>query len=147
MPSRVILRLTSHPVVEYFRIPLQCFRCQRHGHIPRHCHGQQRCKLCAGPHRYKECMNKTNPTRANCGGSHCASFSGGSHKNPAMTAIVVNTNDGESMQPELHHGVRSVLSPTLFSIAIALLPIKLMSPCPFMRTIFVLGSLDRHQIL
>ncbi|KAM7314683.1 uncharacterized protein ISCGN_004467 [Ixodes scapularis] len=61
MPSRVFLGFTSHPVMEYFGIPTQCFRCQRHGHIARHCRGQQRCKVCAGPHSYKECMNKTNP--------------------------------------------------------------------------------------
>lgn len=86
MPSRVFLGFTSHPVMEYFGIPTQCFRCQRHGHIARHCRGQQRCKVCAGPHSYKECMNKTNPKCANCGEKHCASYSGCPHKKAAAAA-------------------------------------------------------------
>ncbi|XP_042144181.1 uncharacterized protein LOC121834543 [Ixodes scapularis] len=70
MPARVLLGFTSHPVMEYFGTPVHCFRCQRHGHLARHCRGQQRCKVCAGSHSYKDCMDKTNPKCANCGGNH-----------------------------------------------------------------------------
>lgn len=86
MPARVLLGFTSHPVMEYFGTPVQCFRRQRHGHLARHCRGQQRCKVCAGPHSYKDCMDKTNPKCANCGGNHCASFSGCPHKKAAAAA-------------------------------------------------------------
>lgn len=76
MPQRVLLGFTSHPVEEHFGPTIRCFRCQRHGHIAVNCRGPKRCKLCAGPHDFKECTSRDEPKCANCDGPHAASFSG-----------------------------------------------------------------------
>ncbi|KAM7304529.1 uncharacterized protein ISCGN_014429 [Ixodes scapularis] len=44
MPQRVFLGFTSHPVEEYFGSPVQCFKCQKYGHVAKYCRGPQRCK-------------------------------------------------------------------------------------------------------
>ncbi|KAL1438638.1 hypothetical protein MTO96_047887 [Rhipicephalus appendiculatus] len=49
LPKRVTLGFCSYPVTEYVGAATQCYKCQRHGHIARHCNGPVRCKVCAGP--------------------------------------------------------------------------------------------------
>ncbi|KAM7307787.1 hypothetical protein ISCGN_011423 [Ixodes scapularis] len=44
MPQRIYLGFTSHPVEEYFGQAVQCFNCQRYGHLARNCRGERRCK-------------------------------------------------------------------------------------------------------
>ncbi|KAL1477439.1 hypothetical protein MTO96_035739 [Rhipicephalus appendiculatus] len=73
MPARVMLGFTSHPVTEFFGV-VQCFRCQRHGHIAKYCRGPQRCKICAGSHSHKDCTSRRQPRCANCDGPHPSSF-------------------------------------------------------------------------
>ncbi|KAM7308884.1 uncharacterized protein ISCGN_012515 [Ixodes scapularis] len=94
MPTRVFLGFTSHPVEEYFGQAVRCFRCQRHGHVANTCRGPQRCKVCAGPHNYKECSSRNHPKCANCGGPHAASFAG----------CVRNKEIGALRKHELIHG-------------------------------------------
>ncbi|CAN7948468.1 unnamed protein product, partial [Ixodes hexagonus] len=76
MPSRVLLGFASHTVDEYFGPPVQCYNCQRYGHIAQYCRGPRRCKVCAGPHHHKNCTNRQDPQCANCGYRHAATFSG-----------------------------------------------------------------------
>ncbi|XP_042147152.1 uncharacterized protein LOC121836337 [Ixodes scapularis] len=76
MPTRVLLGFTSHSVDEYFGPPVQCYHCQRYGHIAQYCRGPRRCKVCAGPHHHKTCTNRQDPKCANCGNQHAATFSG-----------------------------------------------------------------------
>ncbi|CAN8007913.1 unnamed protein product [Ixodes pacificus] len=89
MPPRVYLGFTSHTVEEYFGSPLQCYQCQRFGHIAKNCRGARRCKICAGPHHHQECSSRAEPKCANCGQGHAATFSGCSTKKGA--AVVRKT--------------------------------------------------------
>lgn len=86
MPTRVFLGFTSHPVTEYFGTAIQCYKCQRHGHIARFCRGPLRCKVCSGPHSHKVCPSRREPKCANCGASHAATFSGCPRKQAATAA-------------------------------------------------------------
>jgi hypothetical protein len=69
--------------------PPQCFKCQKHGHVAKHCLAEAICALCACKHRTSTCpLNKKNNPNvddnmlkcANCGGNHpsfhgtCSSF-------------------------------------------------------------------------
>ncbi|XP_029840872.2 uncharacterized protein LOC115324407 [Ixodes scapularis] len=76
MPQRIYLGFTSHPVEEYFGQAVQCFNCQRYGHLARNCRGERRCKVCAGPHSHKECSSRKEPKCANCSGNHTSTYSG-----------------------------------------------------------------------
>ncbi|CAN7999039.1 unnamed protein product [Ixodes hexagonus] len=89
MPPRVYLGFTSHPVEEYFGSPIQCYQCQRFGHIGKNCRGARRCKICAGPHHHQDCSSRAQPKCANCGENHAATFSGCSSKKAA--AVVRKT--------------------------------------------------------
>ena len=53
---------------------LQCFNCQELGdHVSSACKKQQKCVLCAGPHRKAECTKgKEEFSCANCSGNHAA---------------------------------------------------------------------------
>lgn len=86
MPNRVYLGFTSHPVEEYFGAPIQCYQCQRFGHIAQNCRSARRCKICAGPHHHKDCNYRSEPNCANCGCSHAATYAGCSSKK-AATAL------------------------------------------------------------
>ncbi|KAH9364201.1 hypothetical protein HPB48_016459 [Haemaphysalis longicornis] len=86
MPTRVFLGFTSHPVTEYFGTAIQCYKCQRHGHIAKFCRGPLRCKVCSGPHSHKVCPSRREPRCANCGGSHAATFAGCPRKKAATAA-------------------------------------------------------------
>lgn len=58
----------------HYEPPVQCMRCQRFGHMARYCFRDQRCKVCAGPHLYKNCDRMNQPKCANCTGPHPATF-------------------------------------------------------------------------
>lgn len=58
----------------HYEPPVQCMRCQRFGHMARYCFREERCKVCAGPHLYKNCDRRNNPKCANCTGPHPATF-------------------------------------------------------------------------
>lgn len=90
MPPRVLLGFTSHTVDEYFGPPVQCYKCQRYGHIAQYCRGPLRCKVCAGPHHHKNCTNRQDPKCANCGNRHAATFSGCQSR---KTASVIRRQD------------------------------------------------------
>ncbi|XP_064467220.1 uncharacterized protein LOC135378202 [Ornithodoros turicata] len=74
LPAEIPLGFTYFPLSEYIEPPTQCFNCQKFGHIARDCRGPQRCKVCAGPHVYKQCTSRRKPTCANCGGQQNATY-------------------------------------------------------------------------
>lgn len=75
MSQRILERFISHPGDMYFGPPVQCFRCQRCGHITRLFRGPQRCKVCAGGHNHQKCTSRQEVNFANCGGGNSAAFS------------------------------------------------------------------------
>lgn len=77
MPKAEAIRiLGDRPFVvrPHYEPPIQCMCCQRFGHMARFCLRSPRCKVCSGPHSYKECNNKAQPFCANCKGPHAATF-------------------------------------------------------------------------
>lgn len=55
----------------------QCDRCQRYGHSQSHCNAQQKCVKCGRDHWAADCLlikGTNEPTCANCGGPHVASY-------------------------------------------------------------------------
>ncbi|KAH7986174.1 hypothetical protein HPB52_025154 [Rhipicephalus sanguineus] len=81
-PDKINLGFTRHELVDYVETPPRCFKCQRFGHVAKHCRGEQRCKRCGGPHDFKTCTSKEKLVCANCGGDHPASYG----RCPARTA-------------------------------------------------------------
>lgn len=57
---------------------LQCFRCQRFGHVAFRCTAKEACAFCAGPHASRDCGQERGrglkARCANCGGEHPAFF-------------------------------------------------------------------------
>ncbi|KAH7976107.1 hypothetical protein HPB52_008666 [Rhipicephalus sanguineus] len=76
MPETVALGFDVFRVQTYCAAPLQCYHCLGFGHTAYQCKSPRRCKLCAGPHIYKECKSQADPLCANCGGTHAATFTG-----------------------------------------------------------------------
>ncbi|KAH6921518.1 hypothetical protein HPB50_002098 [Hyalomma asiaticum] len=76
LPETIALGFDVFRVQAYCAAPLQCYHCLRFGHIAYQCNSPRRCKICAGPHIYKECKSQADPFCANCGGAHAATFSG-----------------------------------------------------------------------
>ncbi|KAK8774107.1 hypothetical protein V5799_011353 [Amblyomma americanum] len=82
MPTTVVPKgeatkaLGDRPFVvrPHYEPPIQCMCCQRYGHMARFCLRSPRCKVCSGPHNYKECAKKDRPLCANCKGPHAATF-------------------------------------------------------------------------
>ncbi|KAM7291266.1 uncharacterized protein ISCGN_027839 [Ixodes scapularis] len=102
MPQRILMGFTSHPVEEYFGPPIQCFHCQRYGHISKFCRGPQRCKVCTGPHNHKACTSLQDPKCANCEGPHPSTFAGCPCKKSATNIHkkeLVNGRDYRAKKP------------------------------------------------
>ncbi|KAH6921517.1 hypothetical protein HPB50_002097 [Hyalomma asiaticum] len=76
MPDTIELGFDVFRVHTYCPPPTQCYRCLRFGHTSRQCNSPRRCKLCSGPHTYKECRNPKELVCANCGEEHTATFLG-----------------------------------------------------------------------
>lgn len=53
---------------------IQCFKCQRYGHISTQCKATQRCGYCGGSHSTVDCADKTQAKRRSC-----AACDGGEH--------------------------------------------------------------------
>ncbi|KAJ8023329.1 hypothetical protein HOLleu_35737 [Holothuria leucospilota] len=70
----------EHHVVQTLQrppTPLQCFKCQRFGHLAAHCTHTQTCLCCAGNHTLADCDKpKEEPKCANCQEAHIASYKG-----------------------------------------------------------------------
>ncbi|KAH6922579.1 hypothetical protein HPB50_016671 [Hyalomma asiaticum] len=74
-PEEINLGFTLHKVIDHVEVPPRCFKCQRFGHVAKHCTAEQRCKRCGGPHNFKTCDRTEGFLCANCGGNHPASYS------------------------------------------------------------------------
>lgn len=74
LPDKVKIGFLSFSVRPYILPPLQCFKCQRYGHIAAVCKGKQRCAKCGGEHRYDECEMDVQMKCCNCGGQHNVAY-------------------------------------------------------------------------
>lgn len=59
----VHLGFSRHKVHEYVDGSVQCYNCQRFGHLARNCRWSTRCKICLGPHRLADCTARRQPTQ------------------------------------------------------------------------------------
>ncbi|XP_064470370.1 uncharacterized protein LOC135385122 [Ornithodoros turicata] len=75
LPDKVHLGFGTHDVYEYVDGPVQCYNCQRFGHLARNCRWPTRCKICSGSHTLQDCTARREPKCSNCGGPHAASHS------------------------------------------------------------------------
>lgn len=94
LPKRAYLGFCSYPIQEFMGAATQCFKCQRHGHIAKHCNGPVRCKVCAGSHSHKDCTSRSHPRCANCDGSHPASYGSCPKKKAATLARAIQQVQG-----------------------------------------------------
>lgn len=55
---------------------VQCFRCQKFGHVAKKCKGSVACLKCAEAHDTRDCTKPREASKkcANCGGAHAANF-------------------------------------------------------------------------
>lgn len=51
---------------------IQCFNCQRFGHIARNCTAEAKCGHCAGVHNSRSCLGENEVRCCNCGKKHSA---------------------------------------------------------------------------
>lgn len=63
--GEVICGLDMKRVFEYIDI-LQCFNCQRFGHVANSCRASPSCKFCGGEHQSKLCDDRDNQSCINC---------------------------------------------------------------------------------
>ncbi|KAI0995874.1 hypothetical protein K3495_g12306 [Podosphaera aphanis] len=49
---------------------MQCFNCQRYGHIAKNCTAEAKCGQCADKHNTRECPGKQEAKYSNCGRKH-----------------------------------------------------------------------------
>ena len=53
---------------------IQCYNCNKYGHLSKDCTDIVACLICAGPHTHRECsVDKAQAHCTNCGGNHAAS--------------------------------------------------------------------------
>lgn len=75
-PGKVEIGDEEYKLREFVDRPARCYRCQRLGHVSKHCAAKLRCKRCCGPHDIKECPRDRPRRCANCGGPHYPSYKG-----------------------------------------------------------------------
>ena len=77
LPIRIRVGYMSFQVRPYIPPPLQCFQCQKFGHVAAICRGKKRCGKCGGEdHEYGQCQEGVSVKCCNCGGSHSAAYKG-----------------------------------------------------------------------
>ena len=76
-PPSLVIGFTSYPVNDYHPPPIQCFHCQRFGHLAGACNAsRKRCVYCSENHTLSDCP-KSQKHCANCGSSdHLANYGG-----------------------------------------------------------------------
>lgn len=64
--ERLFIEWQSCRVKDYVDVA-RCYKCQRYGHIAKHCSGEKMaCSYCAGEHTFKDCPKKNNKDRVCC---------------------------------------------------------------------------------
>ena len=76
LPSHISLFYQRFQLRQYVERPWQCFNCQGYGHNAKNCKSASRCLLCAGNHKYTNCINAENKKCANCKENHAANYNG-----------------------------------------------------------------------
>ncbi|CAN8007206.1 unnamed protein product [Ixodes pacificus] len=71
LPHYVHIGYVRHPVTLYVARPLQCFRCNRIGHVAAACQKEQTCAKCSGGNEPTACDSETSRC-INCGKGHAA---------------------------------------------------------------------------
>jgi hypothetical protein len=71
LPKTIAIAHNVYRVSPYVGEPLQCFKCQRLGHLAASCRSKIRCLLCGGSHSKDQCQNESFHC-ANCQGNHKA---------------------------------------------------------------------------
>jgi hypothetical protein len=71
IPESVSIAHSIYKVRPYVGEPIQCYKCQRLGHVASSCRGKTRCLLCAGDHPKDQCRVQGFHC-ANCQGNHKA---------------------------------------------------------------------------
>ncbi|KHJ34380.1 putative zinc finger cchc-type protein [Erysiphe necator] len=78
---------------------LQCFKCQRYGHIAKICTAEAKCGKCAGDHNTRECSGKREARCINCGKKHTSWYQSCPVRSAAKVKAVMNrTQDPGSYQ-------------------------------------------------
>ena len=97
---------------------IQCFKCQRYGHISTHCMNKQKCGHCGGIHTTDSCVDKAQATNK-C----CAACSGGQHASWS-TACPARQRDTQRART-----ARRTM-PRLFPVAARMSPTPIFSEIP-----------------
>lgn len=71
LPQGVKIARSFYKVRPFVNMPLQCYKCQRMGHMAINCKGNVRCLVCGENHDRKDCKS-LQPKCAGCGGRHKA---------------------------------------------------------------------------
>ncbi|XP_075525073.1 uncharacterized protein LOC142557251 isoform X2 [Dermacentor variabilis] len=74
IPRTVNIGLISYEVTRRLTLPLQCYNCQRFGHLAKECKLPISCRLCAGTHTYLQCTSRDKPQCVNCGEAHPSTY-------------------------------------------------------------------------
>lgn len=74
LPQYVHMGYVRHPVALFVARPLQCFRCNRMGHIAAVCERERTCAKCSGNHETSTCESET-ARCVNCRRDHAATSS------------------------------------------------------------------------
>ena len=108
LPDAIAIEWSHYKVSPYVQPPLQCFKCQRMGHVAARCNSKTRCMLCSGDHSRAECTAEPADHKcANCKGDHRANDPNCPHYKQAKEVEVLRSTQKERMN---FHQARKLLT-------------------------------------
>ena len=108
LPEAISIEWSHYKVSPYVQPPLQCFKCQRMGHVAARCNSQTRCMLCSGNHNRTDCtVDPAEHKCANCKGEHRANDPICPHYKQAKEVEVLRSTQKERMN---YHQAKKILS-------------------------------------